>query len=226
MGGNMRVLLADDHALFMEGLQNLLTLHGIQVVGTARNGQEAVEKTLHLNPDIVLMDINMPGCDGISATRLIKAERPECKVIMLTTSIGERDLIEAIRCGASGYLLKSLEITPFVSYLEGVQRGEAAISREMAGILLKEIARQESVDGSDQAIAGKINLTSRHLEIIQLLAQGLSYREAANLLSLSEHTVKYHMHEIMQRLQQKNREQVVAYAIRTGLVKKPKMGAE
>ena len=139
----MRVLLADDHALFLDSLKNLLTLNGIQVVGTARNGLEAYEKTLQLHPDIVLMDIRMPGCDGITATRMIKAERPECKIVMLTTSAEEPDLLEAIRSGANGYLLKSLETKPFLTYLEGVERGEAAVSRELAGALLKAVSHQD-----------------------------------------------------------------------------------
>jgi DNA-binding NarL/FixJ family response regulator len=215
----MRVLLADDHPLFMEGLLNLLTLHGIQVVGTARDGLEAVEKTLKLNPDIVLMDISMPGCDGLSATRLIKAERSECKVVILTTSAKEKDLLDAIKSGASGYLLKSLEVGPFVSYLEGVQRGEVVFSRELSGILFKEVARHGDAGKSGNAIPEETGLTGRQVEIIELLVQGLPYKEIAELLSLSEHTVKYHMREIMQRLQLKNREQVVAYAIRKGLIK-------
>jgi DNA-binding NarL/FixJ family response regulator len=169
----MRVLLADDHALFLDGLHNLLTLHGIQVVGTASNGLEAFEQTLKLRPDIVLMDIRMPECDGVTATRLIKAEWPECKVVMLTTSTEEPDLLEAIQSGASGYLLKSLEIEPFMTYLRGVQ----------------------------------------------LVAQDFSNKEIATKLSVSEHTVKYHLGEIYQRLQVKSRHQAVEYAIRNGLIK-------
>src|SRR5512137_198530 len=109
----MKILLADDHALFLNSLRSLLTLHGIEVVGTARNGLEAVEKTLELRPDIVLMDVRMPDCDGITATRLIKAKWPEFKIVMLTTSDQEPDLLEAIRSGACGYLLKTLEVEPF-----------------------------------------------------------------------------------------------------------------
>ena len=124
----MKVLLADDHALFLNGLRSLLALHGIEVVGTARNGLEAVEKTLQLRPDIVLMDIRMPECDGVDATRRIKASWPECKIVMLTTSDQEPDLLDAIQCGACGYLLKSLETEPFLTYLHGVEHGEAAIS--------------------------------------------------------------------------------------------------
>jgi DNA-binding NarL/FixJ family response regulator len=214
----MRVLLADDHALFLDGLRNLLSLKGVQVVGTARNGLEAVEKTLQLRPDIVLMDIRMPGLDGVSATRLIKAERPECKVVMLTTSAEETDLLEAIKSGASGYLLKSLEAGPFLAYLEGVERGEAAVSRELAGILLKDIASRDQAAQPSPDTSEEGDLTARQIEILHLVAQGLHYKEIANLLSLSEHTIKYHMGEIFQRLQLKNREQVVAYAMRSGLI--------
>jgi DNA-binding NarL/FixJ family response regulator len=214
----MRVLLADDHALFLDGLRNLLTLNGIQVVGVAHNGLEAVEKTLKLRPDIVLMDIRMPGCDGVNAARLIKAELPECKVVMLTTSAEESDLIEAVKSGASGYLLKSLEVGPFLSYLKGVERGEAAISREMSGILLKEINNHEEAGRSGAVSKGVVELTKRQVEILQLVAQGLEYKEAAKILSVSEHTIKYHMGEIFERLHLKNREQAIAYALRTGLI--------
>jgi DNA-binding NarL/FixJ family response regulator len=213
----MRVLLADDHALFLDGLRNLLTLNGVQVVGVAHNGLDAVEKTLQLHPDIVLMDIRMPGLDGVSATRLIKAERPDCKVVMLTTSAEEADLLEAIKSGACGYLLKSLETGPFLSYLRGVERGEAAISRELAGFLLKEITNQEEAGRSEAVSNGAVELTKRQVEILQLVAKGLEYKEAAELLSVSEHTIKYHMGEIFQRLHLKNREQAVAYALRTRL---------
>jgi DNA-binding NarL/FixJ family response regulator len=215
----MKVLLADDHSLFLEGLRNLLNLHGVQVVGTAQDGHEAVEKALQLHPDIVLMDIRMPCLDGVSATRLIKAERPECKVVMLTTSTEEADLLEAIKSGASGYLLKTLEAGPFLSYLRGVERGEAAISREMSSALIKEIANQdqEELASPDPEFPTDENLTPRQVEILQLVAQGLIYKEIAERLCISEHTVKYHMGEIMGRLHLKNREQVTAYALQTGL---------
>ena len=216
----MRVLLADDHALFLYGLKNLLTLNGFQVVGTARNGLEAFEKTLQLRPDIVLMDIRMPGCDGITATRLIKAERPEVKIIMLTTSTDEPDLLEAIKSGASGYLLKSLETGPFLSYLQGVERGEAAVSREVSGILLKAVSQQDAARRPDQEECGEPKLTQRQTEILQLAAQDLSNKEIADRLSVSEHTVKYHLGEIFQRLNIKNRHQAAEYALRKGLIHK------
>lgn len=215
----MRVLLADDHALFMDGLQNLLTLHGIQVVGIARNGMEAVEKTLQLRPDIVLMDMRMPGCDGVTATRLIKAEWPECKIVMLTTSTEEVDLLEAIRSGASGYLLKSLETGPFLKYLKGVMNGEAAIARELSAILWKEVASQDDASLVIRNHSDEVDLTARQIEILQLVAQDLQNKEIAEMLCVSEHTIKYHISEILQRLHVKNRDQAVAYALNKGLIR-------
>jgi len=216
----MKVLLADDHALFLEGMRNLLMLHGIQVIATARDGLEAVEKTLDLRPDIVLMDVRMPGCDGVTATRLIKAERPQCKIVMLTTSAEEPDLLEAIKSGADGYLLKSLETGPFLTYLKGVERGEAAISRELSGILLKAISQQVETDKLSRSSSVETELTYRQVEILQLVAQGFSNKELAERLSVSDHTIKYHLGEIFQRLHLKNRDQAVDYAVRKGLIKR------
>ena len=220
----MKVLLADDHALFLDGLCNLLKLHGIQVVGTARNGLEAFEKTILLQPDIVLMDIRMPVCDGVAATKLIKSERPEVKIIMLTTSDEELDLLEAIRSGACGYLLKSLETGPFLSYLEAVARGEAAISRELSATLMNAVALQNNdTPRSDEpqiALHMENELTPRQLEILLLLTQDLTNKEMGARLSVSEHTIKYHLGEIFQRLHLKNWEQALQYAIKKGLVKR------
>lgn len=218
----MKILLADDHALFLEGLQNLLIGRGFQVVGKAQNGLEALEKARQLMPDVILMDVRMPVCDGLTATRLIKAEHPEIKIVMLTTSADEADLFEAIKSGACGYLLKSLEADPFETYLEGVGRGEAAVSRELAGALLKEFARQNQATirwgDTEKESQGNAGLSTRQVEILQLVAQGLPYKDVAERLCLSEHTIKYHMGEILQRLHLKNREEVVAYAVKTGLV--------
>lgn len=214
----MRVLLADDHALFMDGLKNLLTLNGVQVVGLAHNGLEAFEKTMQLRPDIVLMDIRMPVCDGITATRLIKAERPEVKVVILTTSTEEPDLLEAIKNGASGYLVKSLEAGPFMSYLKGIERGETAISREVSAVLVKAVSRQDSVGRPENEDLSEPRLTPRQVEILQLVAMDLSNKEIAERLSMSEHTVKYHLGKIFQRLNLKTREQACEYAARHGLI--------
>ncbi len=215
----MRVLLADDHALFLDGLSNLLNLHGVQVIGIAHNGMEAFEKTLQLRPDLVLMDLRMPGCDGVSAMKLILAQWPECKIVMLTTSTEEADLLEAIRSGASGYLLKSLETGPFLKYLEGVMNGEPAIARELSAILWKEVANQDNTSFVARDHSVEVKLTSRQIEILQLFAHGLQNKEIAEKLYVSEHTVKYHISEILQRLQVKNRDQAVAFALNKGLIR-------
>ena len=128
----MRILIADDHGLFRDGLRSLLTPHGLDVVAEAKNGSEAVQLTRSLQPDIVLMDIQMPGMSGIDATRVISAEQPDVRVVMLTASSEDADVFEAIRSGASGYLTKDLQGTRFVDLLEGVMRGEPALSPSVA----------------------------------------------------------------------------------------------
>jgi two-component system NarL family response regulator len=220
----MRILLADDHGLFVEGLTNLLRAGGYTVVGAARDGLEALKLARALHPDVILMDIRMPGLDGLSATRLIQAEMPEIKIVMLTTSAEDADLFEAIRCGASGYLLKNLQPNELFDYLAGLGRGEAPLSRELSARVLREFARQagaldvREAESLPDALPGQ-ELTPRQHEILILVTGGLSYKEVGAALHLSEHTVKYHMGEILHRLHMKNREQVVAYALRSGLAR-------
>lgn len=219
----LRVLLVDDHGLFLEGLGNLLRAGGYQVVGAARDGREALELARSLRPDLILMDIRMPGCDGLCATRLIHAELPAIKIVMLTTSAEDADLFEAIKSGASGYLLKNLEAAQLFDYLAGLARGEAPLSRELSARLLAEFAHQAAAldertaaPHPDEPLAPE--LTPRQHEILRLIANGLSYKEVGAALNLSEHTIKYHMGEILGRLHLKNREQAVAYALRSGLL--------
>jgi DNA-binding NarL/FixJ family response regulator len=219
----MRVLLADDHGLFLEGLSNLLQAGGYQVVGAARDGLEALRLARAHRPDVVLMDIRMPGCDGLCATRLIKADLPEIKIVMLTTSAEDANLFEALKSGASGYLLKNLEPNQLFDYMAGLGRGEAPLSSELSARLLAEFARQaHALD--DRAPAGlrgashSPELTPREHEVLVLVADGLAYKEVGAALNLSENTVKYLMGRILQHLHLKNREQVVAYALRSGLL--------
>ena len=220
----MRLLLADDHGLFLEGLGNLLHAGGYTVVGAAHDGLEALQLARALRPDAILMDIRMPRCDGITATRLIHAELPEIKIVMLTTSAEDADLFEALKSGASGYLLKNLEPDQLFDCLAGLGRGEAPLSRELSALLLREFARQANVldEKSAAGLPGAPpgpELTARQREILVLVADGLSYKEVGATLNLSEHTVKYHMGETLHRLHLKNRAQVVAYALRSGLAK-------
>lgn len=219
----MRLLLADDHTLFLEGLQNLLRAGGYQVVGAAHDGLEALQLARALHPDVILMDVRMPQCDGLTATRLIQAEMPEIKIVMLTTSAEDADLFEALRSGASGYLLKNLEPNQLFDYLSGIARGEAPLSRQLSARLLREFARQaellEEHTAPGEAGPPGAELTARQREILVLVAQGMTYKEVGATLSLSENTVKYHMGEVLQRLHLKNREQVVAYARQYGVTR-------
>jgi two-component system NarL family response regulator len=137
----MKILLVDDHALFRESLQNLLTLHGYQVVGTAGDGLDALEKARHLHPDLILMDIEMPGCDGLTATRLIKAEMPDTKIVMLTVAQQEEVLFESFKSGASGYLLKSSRANQLLWHLDQIAEGQAAFSPGLADKILEEFVR-------------------------------------------------------------------------------------
>ena len=224
----MRILLADDHGLFVEGLQNLLRAGGYEVIGAAYDGLEALQLARSLHPDLIFMDIRMPKCNGLEATRLIKTELPEIQIVMLTTSPEDADLFEALKSGANGYLLKNLKAEQLFDYLAGLERGEAPLSRELSARLLHEFSQQAvELDGLKDPVGFNKSsgsdtgeeLTSRQLEILEMVAGGLSYKEAGAALHISENTVKYHMGEILQRLHAKNRAQVVAYALQTGLVK-------
>jgi two-component system NarL family response regulator len=220
----MRVLLADDHPLFLDGLKNLLSGRGVQVVGTARDGLEALEKARNLRPEVILMDIQMPRCDGLAACRLIKAELPEIKIVMLTMSSDDDDLFEAIKSGACGYLLKTQATEEFFKQLMELAHGEPPLSPGIAARILQRFSyqqfeRQASTMGANQqGLAGEI-LTNREREVLTLVAQGLTYKEAGAALNLSERTIKYHMGEIVARLHLENRAQVIEYARRSGLVK-------
>lgn len=214
----MKILLADDHPLFLEGLSNLLEAHGLEVVGTARDGLEALEKARTLRPDLILMDINMPRVDGLAATRLIKAEMPSTKVVMLTMSAEDENLFDAIKSGASGYLLKSQETERFFAQLNEAARGEIVLSPGLAARIVQEFARGTAAQPTVAQGAPVATLSVRHRQVLTLVATGLTYKEVAAKLFLTERTIKYHMGEIVQRLQMENRTQVIEYARRTGLV--------
>ena len=206
----MRVLLADDHALFRDGVRSLLQARGIEVVGEAGDGEEAVEAALRLRPDVILMDITMPRMDGLEATRLIKARAPEITIVMLTVSDEDRMLFEAIKSGAQGYLLKNLQAAEFFDLLQGVDRGEAAITRSVAGRILEEFGAHPRGSASDP----RDELTEREREVLEAVSGGASNREVANALHISENTVKYHMKHILDKLHLRTRAEVVAYAAR------------
>lgn len=214
----MRVLLADDHALFRAGIASLLEAWGMEVVGEAGDGLEALEQTRRLQPDLVLMDIGMPRCNGLEATRLIKAERPETRIVMVTVSDDDDDLFEAIKSGAEGYLLKNMSREELSAVLESIAAGETAFSRGLASKILEEYGRLAR-DGPTQEESD--GLTARERDVLELVADGSTNREIAAALFISENTVKFHMNNILAKLHLRNRAQAVAYAIRTGLVVVP-----
>jgi DNA-binding NarL/FixJ family response regulator len=217
----MRVAIADDHPLFRDGLRSLLELRGIEVVGEARNGREALEEARREHPDVILMDLSMPELNGLAATRLISAELPEVKVVILTASEDDADLFEAIKSGAQGYLFKNLDSDEFFRLLDGVARGEPALTPGLARKLLGEFARPAPAPRT--AAEAPVALTDREREVLDLLVQGItSNRELAERLVVSENTVKYHLRNILDKLHLQNRAQVVAYAVRQGITE-PRM---
>lgn len=214
----MRILLADDHPLFLDGLKSIMSLHGFDVVGTAEDGREALEKARALQPDVILMDVHMPNLNGLEATRLIKAELPDIKIVMLSMSEGDEDLFEAIKSGASGYLLKTDDTDRFFEFLSGLMKGESPLSPGMAGRVLKELGqRQKRSEPLEQPVQEEESLTPRQIQVLKWVAQGLTYKEVGVKLFLSERTIKYHMGEIINRLHLENRRQVVEFARRRKL---------
>lgn len=218
----MKIMIADDHALFRDSLRSLLEAHGLEVLGEARNGREAVELARKLKPDVVLMDLSMPEMDGLSATRLISADMPEVKVVVLTASDEDAKLFEAIKSGAQGYLLKNLESEDFFTLLDGVNRGEPALTPALARKLLQEFARPSHAPTPPHDPDA---LTEREREVLELLVSGVtSNRKLAKQLGVSENTVKFHVRNILDKLHLHNRAQVVSYAIRNRIVDTPEAG--
>jgi DNA-binding NarL/FixJ family response regulator len=214
----MKILLVDDHTLFLESLQSLLTMHGYQVVGTAGDGLQALEAARRLHPDLILMDIEMPGCDGLAATRLIKAEMPDTKIVMLTVAQEDEDLFESLKSGASGYLLKSSRASELLSHLGQLAAGQAALSPGLADKILEEFARMgRQLESNSEQVGQTADLTERQRQILTLIVRGMTYEEMGKTLCLSERTIRYHVEEIIQRLHLENRSQVIAYAARMGL---------
>lgn len=211
----MRVLVVDDHSLFRDGLVSLLEAAGYTVVGQAGNGQEAVELARTLQPELILLDLNMPVMNGLEALRQIKDEMPEIQAVMLTVSDEDANLIDAIKAGAEGYLLKHLNSHAFLQALEGLERGEAAINRMAMTKVMKslaELSRQKSSDSAEEA------LSEREIAILRLMSEGLSNQEISRRISLSENTVKYHLKNIFQKLHAHNRTEAVTFAMRSGLL--------
>ena len=210
----LRVLIADDHRLFRQGLIGLMSTRPdlVQVVGEAASGNEAVSLAEQVRPDVVLMDIQMPNGDGLEATAQLRRTMPGLHVVMLTASESDDHLYHAVRLGAAGYLLKSLDAAELFDLLAGVARGEAAMTRAMAAHLLKGMATHAA--NSD---AGEESLTHREIEVLRLIARGASNSTIADALCISINTVKVHLRNILEKLQLSNRTQVATYALHSGL---------
>jgi two-component system nitrate/nitrite response regulator NarL len=215
----LRILLADDHLLFRKGLAQLLDSQpDFKVIGEAADGLEAIAQTQSLQPDLVLMDINMPNSDGFEATRHIKAKMPDVRVVMLTVSEDADDLKAAVQCGADGYLLKDLSPETLFQQLRGVTSGEAPISRAMTGKLFQQLAQQ------NQPVAQPMTtdkLSPRESQVVALVANGHSNQEIADKLGIAHNTVKNHLRSILTKLGVRNRAQAAAYAVSRGLVHLP-----
>ena len=209
----MRVVVADDHPLFRDGVASLLAAWGHEVVGLAGNGEEAITLVERLAPDLVLMDVAMPGVTGLEATRRLAASRPETAIVMLTASEDEDDLFAAVKSGARGYLLKNLEAGQLRSMIEAVGRGEAAISPATAARIIAEYARPAAA-----VVAAPDALTERETAVLRLVVAGRRNKEIAAELGISENTVKFHLRNILEKLHAESRTEVATRAVREGLV--------
>jgi len=209
----MRVLVADDHALFRDGIISLMQAAGFTIVAQVGNGHAAVEKAMQLQPDLVLMDISMPGMNGLDALREIKAKQPNTQVVMLTVSEDDADLFEAMNSGARGYLLKDMKAEDFLEMIKGLETGEIAISRKTIALLIDSF-----MDPSRREAVQEDLLSAREVEILRLVADGMTNKSIAHSLGISENTVKYHIKNILRKMQVNNRTEAVKSAMQTGIL--------
>lgn len=210
------MLIADDHALFREGLRRLLdTAKDIDVVGEAKSGEDAVRLVEELTPDVVLLDVMMPGMSGIDVARVIRTTSPRTRVIILTVHTSEEFLFDAIKAGAMGYLLKDASSEELLRAVRLVADGEGLLAPAMAAKVFREFAR---VAASGELAPVLTPLTQRETEILRHVTEGLANKEIAHQLNISERTVKNHLSNIMEKLHVNSRTQAAVYALRTGLV--------
>jgi two-component system NarL family response regulator len=214
----IRVLIADDQALFRRGLYVVLgTEENIEVVAEAADGEEAIALAAELVPDVVLMDVRMPRINGIDAARRIRQDNPATKVVMLTVSDDEEDLYEAVKAGANGYLLKEISVEEVAKAIRVVVQGQSLISPTMASKLLTEFNNLAKKAEERQQYPTP-TLTTRELEVLKLVAKGMSNREIADALYISENTVKNHVRNILEKLHLHSRMEAVIYAVRERLL--------
>lgn len=211
----LKVLVADDHNLFRQGLISLMRTRPdlVQVLGEAETGAEALSMALQHKPDVVLLDIYMPHGDGLQTASALRQKLPDIAIIMLTASELDDHVYRAVQLGAAGYLLKSLDAGELFDVLEGVARGEVALTRAMAARLLRELGRPDTANNSAQEA-----LTEREIDVLRLVAHGASNPQIAEELHITVNTVKVHLRNILSKLQLDNRTQAAAYAVQSGLL--------
>jgi two-component system response regulator DegU len=212
-GVSIRLMLADDHRMLREGLRRSMIDQGFDVVGEARDGEEAIRLAAELQPEVILMDVTMPEVDGVEATRQIRASQPEIKIVMLTMHADQEVLTSAIRAGASGYLVKDCSTEEIASAVRMAVSGETALSPQLAASMLDEVRRLDRPSSDEERI-----VTRREEEVLQLIADGCSTPEVAEKLYISQKTVKNHLASIYQKLDARDRTQAVLQAVRMGIV--------
>jgi DNA-binding NarL/FixJ family response regulator len=214
--GDIRVVIVDDHDLFRTGLKNLLEEQGVQVIGEAANGRDALRLVSELAPDVVIMDLNMPGISGVDTTRQLAAVAPLARVVVLTISADDDDVMNAVVAGACGYLLKDSSIQDLVAGIIAAAAGESLISPQIASKVLQRLRSQTShVDAAETIRA---ELSDREIEVLKLIANGKDNAQIAGELFISPKTVKNHISNILMKLQIDNRIQAAVYAVRSGIV--------
>jgi DNA-binding NarL/FixJ family response regulator len=217
--GVIRVVIADDHALFRRGLEDAFAgEHDIDVVGEAADGITATEQVLTLAPDVVLMDVRMPGLTGVEAAERIHAALPDVRIVMLTSSENEDDLFAAVRAGVSGYLLKEISIDELTDAVRAAHRGDGSVAPSMVPKLLREFTSLSRRCGDDASFASERSLTEREIEVLRLVARGMSNKEIATELVIAENTAKNHVRNILEKLRLRSRTEAAMYAVREGFV--------
>lgn len=208
------VIVVDDQELFRDGITQLLAGRGVQVVGEAGRAQDAIRQACEVHPDVVLMDLNMPGMSGVEATSRLTASAPHVRVLVLTVAADERHVMDALLAGACGYVLKEAPIGYIVDAIKAAARGESTISPRVASKLIHRLREPADIEPD---LAGA-ELTPRELEVLELLARGMANPEIARALYLSEHTVRNHVSSLLTKLQVENRTQAAVRAVRVGIV--------
>lgn len=213
----LRVMVVDDHPMWREAVARDLTEAGLDVVATAGDGLEALRRLPATQPDVVVLDLQMPALDGVATTRRVVAEHPGCRVLVLTASGEQADVLEAVKAGATGYLVKSASSAELLAAVHRTARGEAVFTAGLAGLVLGEFRRMASAAPADEPAGMTPRLTERETEILRFVAKGMSSRQIAERLVISHRTVQNHTQSVLTKLQLHNRVELTRYAIEQGL---------